>query len=140
MMNSEQKADLVPPEKDSVVLYPQKSARGWLGLALCLGGCVLGIVLLWENRGVGLAFAGLFGLLAAAMIAHLWPGMVYLRLSAQGFEVKNVRQRFFVNWLDVDSFFIARVGKGNYVAFRFVESLRPKRSAVSRLLVPADID
>jgi hypothetical protein len=89
---------------------------------------------------LGAGLVGFFGLLTAAMIAQLWPGMVYLRLSPQGFEVKNVRQHFFVNWSDVEAFSIARVGKGKYVVFRLIEPLRRERGAICRLFVPTDVD
>jgi hypothetical protein len=138
-MSGDETTDSASLDDDSVVLYPGTTGK-WLVLALFLFGCAAGIALLWEDPLKAIVAVAFFGILAVLMIAQLWPGLVYLKLSPLGFEVKNVRQRFFVKWSDVESFSIARVGKGKYVAFRLVESLRPKRSTVSWLLVPKDVD
>lgn len=138
-INGDETIESARLDDDSVVLYPRSTGK-WLMLALLSFGCVLGIVLLWEEPITGIVVIAFFGLLAVGMIAQLWPGMVFLKLSPLGFEAKNVRQRFFVNWSDVESFSIARVGNGKYVVFRLVESLRPERTTVSRLTVPKEVD
>jgi hypothetical protein len=128
-------------ESDAVVLRPSGVAR-WFALGIGIAGLILSAVEIADRPTVGICTMAFFGLIALATIPQFWPRASYLKITSKGFEVRNVRQHFFVPWADVDEFFVRRVGKGKYVVFRLTESssLKCKRSAMVRCLVPDDMD
>ena len=123
--------------QDSLVLHPSKTGN-WLLLVFYSGGVLAGLALVLNGRLPGLIVMAGFGLFAAVTIAELWPGRVYLRLSPAGFEVRSLRHHFAVNWSDVDSFVVTRIGVRRYVGMRLTDAARAQLSDPDRVF-PEDV-
>jgi len=120
-----------PQQGETLTLRP-RTTYVWLFLAICCGGMAVGILLLRESVLAGGMVTIIFALFAAGTATQLLPGMMFLKLSPEGFEARNVRQHLAARWCDVESFFIVRRGKYEYVAFRLKQPARQTPADSSR--------
>ncbi len=128
-------------ESDTVVFRPSGGGR-WFALFMGIAGVVVGTAVVREDPAVAICVMAVLGLIALAAAIQFWPKAAYLKITPKGFEVRNLRMHFFVPWADVDEFSVRRVGKSKRVVFRLTQSssLKQRRSAITRWLVPDDID
>lgn len=75
-------------ESDTVVLPPSGVLR-WLVPLFCIGGVVAGALTLEVYPVFGVCVMAICGLLAVPTTLHLWPGAAYLKMTPEGFEVRD---------------------------------------------------
>ena len=69
-----------------------------------------------------------FGLGASIFVLQLVPGISHLRLTPEGFEIRNLGRGDFIRWGDVDAFFPTRTGWSRAAGFRFVPEYEGARA------------
>jgi len=106
-------ADEIKP----LMIYPRKFLSILLfvfHLTFFVGG--VWMIIEGEMMGlIGVILGGLLGFVAAGIL----PGVAYLKLTADGFEVKNLFKKKFIAWKDVEGFSIEKISAGVFVVYYF---------------------
>ncbi|MFG0382114.1 STM3941 family protein [Pseudomonas sp. zbq_18] len=98
----------------------------WLGiLLLCLGLCVIAVLMLRDGRAMGWFCLAVFGLGSLIAALALLPGANYLRLENEGFTFSSLFRAHFVRWDEVDGFGLVRVASNDMVGWRYREGRQP---------------
>jgi hypothetical protein len=121
-------------ESDTVV-FPASGGFRWFALGLGLVGVAVGIAGFAADAGaVAIVILVWFGLLTMAATRQVWPGVNYLKITPQGFEVRGILQHYFVPWHEVEEFVVWRGGFGRYLGFRLTKcsSVKSKRAEMMR--------
>ena len=101
------------------------------GALLLLGACgfvALGLLMRHEHAFMGWLCVGFFGLgIPVALVMLARPGLMYLRLDADGFEMGSPIKKYRVRWQDVEGFEIGSISGTKLIAIHYRESYIEQR-------------
>ncbi|WP_068825670.1 STM3941 family protein [Pseudomonas sp. BMS12] len=110
----------------------------WLGiLLLCLGFCVIAVLMLRDGRALGWLCLTVFGLGSLIAAIALLPGANYLRLEQEGFTFCSLFRAHSVRWDDVAGFGLVRVASNEMVGWLYREGRQPQVRGVRMSLALA---
>jgi len=98
------------------LVYPASRARALLLLAGCAAFVAVGFLISKQNLLVGWLSIVFFGLGIPIAILMLFSRGMYLRLTADGFEMASLFNKTVIRWGDVDGFRIGRVRSVKMIA------------------------
>jgi len=100
----------------------------WKWLMVMLGGLcfVFGEIFVMNHAAAAASWTDwativFFGLVAAVALISLIPGASYLRLDAQGFEMRSLYRGHKTAWSDVTGVGLMRVGTRKMVGWNFID-------------------
>ena len=91
------------------IIYPASRVKALLLLFACIAFVAMGIFLSKQEPLVGWAGVAIFGLGLPTSLLMLFSNKVYLRLSAQGFEIGSLFGTKLILWGEVERFYIGAV-------------------------------
>lgn len=115
-----------PPE--TLLLRPSLAKR-LVRLASCALFTFIGAMMIRDGEAWGWLVLGFFGLAAALFLALLLPGAEYLRLTAEGFEVRSLWRSHRQRWDDVAVFHAGRIARNAMVLIDYAPTYARQRSA-----------
>lgn len=97
---------------------------------------VLGFTVMEENTFTKWVTIIFFGLCIVVFIIELLPNSSYLKLTNEGFEIRNFYRSHFTKWTDVSGFGIYYVSFNTMVAFDYTEehTKHKTRKKIARFL------
>lgn len=103
----------------------------WLGiLLLCLGFCVIAVLMLRDGRALGWLCLAVFCMGSLIAAIALLPGANYLRLEQEGFTFSSLFRAHSVRWDDVAGFGLVRVASNEMVGWLYREGRQPQGRGV----------
>lgn len=118
----------------TLTLYPKKERFIFLffmSLLFCIGGYWM----VHNGNSFGWVAIAFFGIGLVIFPLSLLPNSTYLKLTAEGFELKTPIKSHFTKWSDVDTFFVGYIGSNKSVVFNYSASYT--RQATGRELSKA---
>jgi hypothetical protein len=104
----------LPMQKE--LIYPASRRKALLLLVGCIAFFALGIFVLKKDPLVGWITAIFFGLGIPLSILMLFSKRVYLKLTADGFEMASLFNKQMIRWSDVDGFRLGQVRNVKMIA------------------------
>jgi hypothetical protein len=122
---------------ESSITYPASRLKAVLLLLGSVAFVVLGTLMAQQKPALGWMCVAFFGLGIVASILMFVPGLIHLRLDAEGFEMKSLgRKTHRVRWIDVARFQLVSMSGAKMIAIEYrpeYEQQRLMRNTVSKI-------
>lgn len=117
-----------------VTFYPKKT-KILLNLFISAIFVAAGITMINENALLAWATIIFFGIAIIIFIIVLLPNSSYLRLSAQGFEIRTLYRTSFMEWNDVEDFGVGHIRLKKMVILKLnSNNMLSKTAKVAKML------
>ena len=114
-------------EPDAVTFRASR-LKGGLLLLGASAFVAIGLLMRHEQAFMGWLCVGFFGLgIPVALVLLARPGLIYLRLDAEGFEMGSPIKKYRVRWQDVEGFDLGSISGTKLIAIRYRESYLEQR-------------
>jgi hypothetical protein len=110
-----------------LILRPSRW-KHMLVAATCLLFACIGVLMIRDGRVMGWAVAGVFAVGLLVSLVQLLPSSSYLRLTSEGFGVRNLFRSHRYRWSDVTAFGVGRIAGNKMVVFDFAEGYTGQRA------------
>ena len=112
----------------SVITFRASRLKGGLLLLGASAFVALGLLMRHEHALMGWLSVGFFGLgIPVAILMLVRPGLLYLRLDPNGFEMGSPIKKYRVRWQDVEGFELGSISGTKLIAIHYRETYLEQR-------------
>lgn len=119
----------MPDAAPETLLLRPTLAKRLVRLASCGLFTVIGVLMVREREAWGWLVLSFFGLGTALFTLLLLPGSEYLRLTAEGFELRSLWRTHRQRWSDIAAFYAGRIARNAMVLIDYAPAYTGQRRA-----------
>jgi hypothetical protein len=119
----------MPDAAAETLLLRPSLAKRLVRLASCALFTFIGVMMIRDDEAWGWLVLGFFGLGAVLFTLLLIPGAEYLRLTAEGFELRSLWRTHRQRWDDIAAFHAGRIARNAMVLIDYAPTYTRQRAA-----------